>query len=597
MVRSYEELQWERARARERLRSAVTSGAGAGDFAYDEARRSILWPHISGFAEYERWAGLRVLELGCGTGLDAVKFLQHGAIYTGVAITEAEVNAARKRLASQGLEGTVHLGSLENLETLRNQEFDLVIAIGSIQQPSTVTSVGRAVERLLARTGELRLMLLAKQSWWEVLEADQAPISRVIEKEKGESIASGRGEIRKLLEGYEVVRVAQAGLPCFQKEKEATDVFELEPWFASMSRPMLSVLEERMGVHLLVQACKPEGRKRVETLARKRRKRELPSGILPPPEEWAPAPNEPRGDDHPIFAQFQPYSGPVPEGFKPDFIGTLINRNYSAGEFVQEPSGKVRPVPARDEEYFEWIDVLESVASARGSYTMLEVGAGYGRWSCRAALAARQRGLKPLRIAAVEAEPSHRQWIEPHYRTNGLTDGEFRIFPVAVAAKPGTAFFYINEPGSEDPAKRAKDWYGQMLAGNDKVVEGAQPATYHGLPVVTFDHGYQAVEVEVAAFNDILKEFDVLDLVDFDIQGREFEVIESSIAALDAKARMVHVGTHGRDIEVALRALFLDHGWLPRYDYSCFAKHETPYGVISFQDGVQSWSNPRFNAR
>ena len=49
--------------------------------------------------------------------------------------------------------------------------------------------------------------------------------------------------------------------------------------------------------------------------------------------------------------------------------------------------------PAFDEEYCEWIDVLEAVQAAYGRFTMIEFGAGYSRWASRTWTAARQRGL------------------------------------------------------------------------------------------------------------------------------------------------------------------------------------------------------------
>ena len=41
--------------------------------------------------------GLRVLEIGCGLGADGAQFAQAGADYTGVDLTEAAVELARKR--------------------------------------------------------------------------------------------------------------------------------------------------------------------------------------------------------------------------------------------------------------------------------------------------------------------------------------------------------------------------------------------------------------------------------------------------------------------------------------------------------------------
>jgi len=86
---------------------------------------------------------------------------------------------------------------------------------------------------------------------------------------------------------------------------------------------------------------------------------------------------------HDIFLRFTPFAGPVPPGYRVDFLGNTIRFEFFAG--MEQSPLPVRSVypgfndPGFNNEIFEWIDVLESVAAARKSYTMIELGAGYGR--------------------------------------------------------------------------------------------------------------------------------------------------------------------------------------------------------------------------
>ena len=82
--------------------------------------------------------------------------------------------------------------------------------------------------------------------------------------------------------------------------------------------------------------------------------------------------------------------------------------------------------PPFDDEYFEWIDLLEAVAGATNRFTMLELGAGFGRWTARAAAAAQQRNLE-YTLVAVEAEPTHFDWMLQNLQDNGLKLDDCRL--------------------------------------------------------------------------------------------------------------------------------------------------------------------------
>ncbi len=71
-------------------------------------------------------------------------------------------------------------------------------------------------------------------------------------------------------------------------------------------------------------------------------------------------------------------------------------------------------------------------------------------------------------------------------------------------------------------------------------------------------------------------------------------MLEAGAVELDAKVKRVHIGTHGEDVEVRCRRLFTRLGWEKRNDFMAGADVETVYGRIGFQDGVQTWINPRF---
>src|SRR5258708_18541766 len=63
-----------------------------------EERKYSVESHIPAFAEFPRWRGRRVLEIGCGIGTDTVSFARNGARVTSVDLSEKSLELARQRV-------------------------------------------------------------------------------------------------------------------------------------------------------------------------------------------------------------------------------------------------------------------------------------------------------------------------------------------------------------------------------------------------------------------------------------------------------------------------------------------------------------------
>ena len=51
-----------------------------------EKKRYTAEPHIPAFAEFSRWNGKKVLEVGCGMATEGINFVRAGAQYTGTCL-------------------------------------------------------------------------------------------------------------------------------------------------------------------------------------------------------------------------------------------------------------------------------------------------------------------------------------------------------------------------------------------------------------------------------------------------------------------------------------------------------------------------------
>jgi hypothetical protein len=290
---------------------------------------------------------------------------------------------------------------------------------------------------------------------------------------------------------------------------------------------------------------------------------------------------------HPIFNEIAPYVGPRPAGMLLDYCGAKFPGVWDGQSHVEEIVGNWRlPLPQFDEEYFEIVDLLESVRDARDQYVMMELGAGYGRWGVRAGLAAKRAELKDIQLVFAEAEPRHAAWLREAVAINGL-EKESTIVEKAVAYDGNPVPFVVGHDTFDMG-------FGQCMGWEDRS-EPVAGKSYYGKDVYKTPAGYHQIFVPDVTLEEMTAPLDRIDLVDMDLQRAERELVANSMASLNAQVKRVHIGTHTPEIEDEIRATFSNAGWLNVWDFGCNKTNETPYGPITFVDGVQGWINPHID--
>jgi 2-polyprenyl-3-methyl-5-hydroxy-6-metoxy-1,4-benzoquinol methylase len=165
-----------------------------------EARKYRVEPHIPGFAEFERWRGKRVLEIGCGIGTDTVNFARHGARVTSVDLSEKSLELAQQRIRVYGLQNQVmfYRGNAEELSGLVPVEpYDLIYSFGVIHHTPRPERVLEQM-RQYARPGTTVKVMVYHRRSWKVL---------------GILLGEGRGRFWKLRELVAKNSEAQTGCP------------------------------------------------------------------------------------------------------------------------------------------------------------------------------------------------------------------------------------------------------------------------------------------------------------------------------------------------------------------------------------------------
>jgi 2-polyprenyl-3-methyl-5-hydroxy-6-metoxy-1,4-benzoquinol methylase len=140
-----------------------------------EARKYLIEPHIPGFAEFARWNGKRVLEIGCGIGTDTINFARNGATVTVAELSDESMRVAKQRAKVFGLGNRIafYNGNAEELSEFAPVEpNDLVYSFGVIHHSPHPERILEQATRYVRPGSTLKVMVYNRRSWkvlWMVL--------------------------------------------------------------------------------------------------------------------------------------------------------------------------------------------------------------------------------------------------------------------------------------------------------------------------------------------------------------------------------------------------------------------------------------------
>ena len=129
----------------------------------EEHRYRKEW-HIPAAAGFNHSKDLAVLEVGCGLGTDGAQFAKAGADYTGIDLTDAAVELAKRRFELFQLPGTFRVADAERLDFPDNS-FDLVYSHGVLHHTPDTAAAVREVHRVLRPGGKAVVMLYHRDSY------------------------------------------------------------------------------------------------------------------------------------------------------------------------------------------------------------------------------------------------------------------------------------------------------------------------------------------------------------------------------------------------------------------------------------------------
>lgn len=234
-----------------------------------ESRKYFVEPHIRTFAEFPRWNGKRVLEIGCGIGTDTISFARAGARVTAVDLSEESLAVARTRAAVFGLEDriTFHKADAEHLsEVVLVETYDLVYSFGVIHHTPCPQNAIREIRRYMGPESVFKMMVYNRYSWkvlWIVLTYGRGAFWKVDELIARHSEAQtgcpvtysySRRSVRDLLEGFDVRRARVDHIFPYRIPEYKRHEYRKVWYFDILPAGVFRRLEQKFGWHLCIDA-------------------------------------------------------------------------------------------------------------------------------------------------------------------------------------------------------------------------------------------------------------------------------------------------------------------------------------------------------
>jgi 2-polyprenyl-3-methyl-5-hydroxy-6-metoxy-1,4-benzoquinol methylase len=236
-----------------------------------EWRKYFVEPHIPAFAQFDRWKGKKVLEIGCGIGTDTISFARAGALVTTVDLSEESLAVARKRAEVFGLSDRVrfHHANAEQLsDTVPVQPYDLIYSFGVIHHTPHPGRILDELKKYCHAGTELRIMVYNRNSWkvfwilltegklqfWKLdrLIADHSEAQTGCPVTYAYSAASGREWLER--SGYQVTGVAIDHIFPYKISEYVQYRYRYVWYFRWLPKSVFRWLERHWGWHLCLTA-------------------------------------------------------------------------------------------------------------------------------------------------------------------------------------------------------------------------------------------------------------------------------------------------------------------------------------------------------
>ena len=124
--------------------------------------------HLLRLVDFDAWRGKDVLDVGCGAGVEVVRWARGRARVTGVDIAQSAIDLARANLTQQHLAASLAVADGEALP-FPDRSFDVIYAHGVVQYTESDQRLVTECHRALRPGGLAIFQMYNRRSWLHLL--------------------------------------------------------------------------------------------------------------------------------------------------------------------------------------------------------------------------------------------------------------------------------------------------------------------------------------------------------------------------------------------------------------------------------------------
>ena len=245
-----------------------TKDIGSKEYFNDvETRKYLVEPHIPNFADFDKWKGKKVLEIGCGIGTDTINFARAGATITAIDYSEESVKIAKQRAEVFKLPIKFYHADAEKLSaTVPVEKYDLVYSFGVIHHTPHPEKVIKEIKKYMSKDSIFKIMVYNRNSyktWWIILTYGKGQfwkkdelIAKYSEAQTGSPVTYSytKNSIHDFLKGFNVTDVFADHIFPYSIPEYKNYEYKKVWYFRILPKPLLGGLKKHgVGISVLLQ--------------------------------------------------------------------------------------------------------------------------------------------------------------------------------------------------------------------------------------------------------------------------------------------------------------------------------------------------------